>query len=235
MSTEPALHRILVIEDDPALAKALKAEIADNGYEVQLAASGEEGFFLIYSFHPHLLVLDITLPGRSGLEILKQVREQGQDLRVLVLTSHNEVEDRVTGLKSGADDYLGKPFSFTELLARMESLLRRGHPQTESSKLRIADLVVDLDARKATRSGMELLLTQREFDLLLYLVEHRGRPVSREMLSRDVWRETSRFTPIDNVIDVQMTRLRRKIDDPFSIKLLQTIRGVGFRLRHTPS
>ena len=235
MSTEAVRPRILVVEDDLKLAKALRAEIANSGYEVQVASSGEEGFFLVYSFRPDLIVLDLTLPGRSGLEILRQVREQGHDLRVLVLTSHNEVEDRVTGLRSGADDYLGKPFSFTELFARIEALLRRTIPPAEAPALQMADLIVHVNARKVTRADGEVVLTQREFDLLLYLIENRGRTVSREMLSRDVWRETSRFTAIDNVIDVQIKRLRRKIDDPFPVKLLQTIRGVGFTLREPQS
>lgn len=235
MAPESAQQRILVVEDDPKLAKALSLELTNHGYEVQVANSGEEGFFLLYSFRPNLLLLDLTLPGRSGLEILKQVRQQGHDVRVLVLTSHNEVDDRITGLKAGADDYLGKPFSFPELLARTEALLRRGTPPDEPTALRVADLVIDTRERTAVRSGTKLLLTQREFDLLVYLIEHRDRTVSREMLSRDVWRETSRFTPIDNVIDVQMARLRRKIDDPFQTKLLQTIRGVGFILREPQS
>ncbi len=231
MPEDTGKHRVLIIEDDPKMARALAAGIAPSGYEVRVASSGEEGFFLVYDFRPHLLILDLNLPGRSGLQILKQIREQGHDLRVLVLTSHNEVEDRVAGLKTGADDYLGKPFSFTELLARVEALLRRGQVPVKSHTLQVADLMIDMDSRTARRSGGELVLTQREFDLLLYLAENQGRAISREALSRDVWHETSRFTPIDNVIDVQMTRLRRKIDDPFSVKLLHTIRGIGFMLR----
>ncbi len=235
MTIDAARHRVLIVEDDAKMAKAISSEVEGLGCEVRVASSGEEGFFLVYSFRPHLLILDLTLPGRNGIDILLQIREQNLELRVLVLTSHNEVKDRVFGLKAGADDYLGKPFSFAELLARVEALLRRGKTATVFSSVRLADLVVDVKARSATRSGVELVLTQREFDLLLYLVDNRGRTVSREMLSRDVWRETSRFTPIDNVIDVQMTRLRRKIDDPFEVKLLQTIRGVGFTLREPQS
>lgn len=231
MSTDSVQHRILIIEDDPKVATILSAKMVSEGYEVRVAHSGEEGFYLMYSFHPDLLVLDLALPGRGGLEVLRLIRKQSQDVRVLILTSYNDVEDRVIGFKAGADDYLGKPFSITELLARVAALLRRGQVISVAPTLHVADLVLEVSARIARRSGVELVLTLREFDLLLYLTENQGRAVSREMLSRDVWRETSRFTPIDNVIDVQIARLRRKVDDPFSMKLLHTIRGVGFMIR----
>jgi len=224
-------QRILVIEDDKKMARSLREGFDERGYDVQVASSGEEGFFVVFSFRPDLLVLDLNLPGRGGLEILRQLREQALDLRILVLTSHNELEERVQGLRQGADDYLGKPFAFTELMARVEALLRRGQPTTPSHSLAVADLILDLTLRRARRSGTSLALTDQEFDLLLYLVENRNRAVSREMLARDVWHETSRFTPIDNVIDVQMARLRRKVDEPFETKLLYTVRGVGFSLR----
>ncbi|SEG31419.1 DNA-binding response regulator, OmpR family, contains REC and winged-helix (wHTH) domain [Bryocella elongata] len=226
-----ARPKILIIEDDRKLTEALVSGIESAGYEVTTASSGEEGFFLVHRLRPDLLLLDLTLPHRNGLEILRQIREEGVDVRVLILTSHNTVEDRVSGLTTGADDYLGKPFSFAELLARIDALLRRLLPARESSTERIADLLLDIKARTASRGNANLELTAREFDLLLYLARNCGRTVSREMLARDVWRETSRFTPIDNVIDVQMARLRRKIDDPFRVKLLQTVRGVGFCLR----
>ena len=231
MSSNPVRNRILIIEDDAKMARSLADGAAERGYDVKTAATGEEGFFLVYSFHPDVILLDLNLPGRGGLDILKQIREQALDVRVLVLTSHNDVEDRVQGLREGADDYLGKPFAFTELLARIEALLRRGQPKAPSRSFSVGDLTLDMARRRAERSGTELTLTQQEFDLLLYLIENRNRAVSREMLARDVWHETSRFTPIDNVIDVQMARLRRKVDDPFELKLLHTIRGVGFVLR----
>ena len=185
----------------------------------------------MHSLQPDLLLLDLTLRHRNGLDILRQIRSEGIDIRVLILTSHNAVENRVEGFNSGADDYLGKPFSFPELIARIAALLRRVLPVARIGPLQIGDLTLNSKARTASRSGVPLELTGREFDLLLYLAENRGRTVSREMLARDVWRETSRFTPIDNVIDVQVARLRRKVDDPFQIKLLQTIRGLGFSLR----
>ena len=229
----PSKPTILIIEDDRKLSAALVSGIESAGYEVSTASSAEEGFFLVHSVRPQLLLLDLTLPHRNGLDILRQIRQEGIDLRVLILTSHNTIEDRVQGLATGADDYLGKPFSFAELLARIDALLRRFLPPKETSTETIGDLVVDAHARRAERNGQRLDLTAREFDLLLYLAANRDRTVSREMLARDVWRENSRYTPIDNVIDVQMARLRKKIDDPFSVKLLQTVRGVGFCLRET--
>lgn len=223
-------QRILVIEDEKKMADTLVSGLETNGYDAIAASTGEEGFFLAHSLRPDLILLDLNLPHRNGLEILQQMRAEAFDVRILVLTSHNSVEDRVAGLNAGADDYLGKPFSFPELLARLSALLRRSRSDAHRP-IEIADLVLDTKTRTATRSGVHLDLTNREFDLLLYLAQNRNRPVSREMLAKDVWREPSRFTPLDNVIDVQMTRLRRKVDDPFSIKLLRTIRGVGFSLR----
>jgi two-component system copper resistance phosphate regulon response regulator CusR len=234
LATASVRHRVLIVEDEAKMARSLSEGISAQGFEVRTAATGEEGFFLVYDFRPHVILLDLNLPGRGGLDILRQIREQALDVRVLVLTSHNEVEERVQGLRAGADDYLGKPFAFTELLARIEALLRREHPEKAARTLSVADLTLDMDARRARRFETDLALTQKEFDLLLYLVENRNRTVSREMLARDVWRENARFTPIDNVIDVQMARLRRKVDDPFESKLLHTVRGVGFVLREPP-
>jgi DNA-binding response OmpR family regulator len=227
----PARSKILIIEDDRKMSAALVSGVEAAGYEVVAAGSAEEGFFLVHSLRPDLLLLDLTLPQRNGLDILRQIRREGLDLRVLILTSHNTVEDRVEGLKTGADDYLGKPFSFPELMARIDALLRRFLPSTQTTGTVIGDLSLDTKTRIALRGGERLDLTIREFDLLVYLAENRDRTVSREMLAKDVWRETSRFTPIDNVIDVQVARLRRKIDDPFKVKLLHTVRGLGFSLK----
>jgi two-component system, OmpR family, copper resistance phosphate regulon response regulator CusR len=230
-ATSSTSGRILVVEDDPRMADNLVSGLAGSGYQVSLARTGEEAYFLVHSTQPDLVLLDLTLPHRGGLEILAQIRTQQLPTRVLILTSHNSVDDRVTGLNSGADDYLGKPFSFPELLARVASLLRRLPAPPRSASLQIADVSIDTKAHLVSRSGIPIDLTPREYDLLLYLLEHRNQAVSREMLAKDVWHETSRFTPIDNVIDVQMARLRRKIDDPFPAKLVQTLRGVGFILR----
>ena len=227
MQKAPATRRVLVVEDDRKMADALVSGIKAGGYDVSVARTGEEGFFLVHKLFPQLLVLDLNLPQRGGLEILRQIRAQALDIRILILTSNNAPEDRVAGLDAGADDYLGKPFSFPELLARIGALLRRVQAPATAALLRIADLapLEITESRTAGRSDVRLDLTTREFDLLLYLAENQGRAVSREMLAKDVWKENSRFTPLDNVIDVQMTRLRRKLDDPFAVKLLQTIRG----------
>jgi len=213
------------------MSGALVSGLEAAGYEAVAASSAEEGFFLVHSLRPDLLLLDLTLPQRNGLDVLRQIRKEGMDLRVLILTSHNTVEDRVEGLKTGADDYLGKPFSFPELTARIDALLRRFLTPSPSSFVVVGDLSINTRNRTASRNGEELELTAREFDLLLYLAQNRGRTVSREMLAKDVWQENSRFTPLDNVIDVQMARLRKKLDDPFEVKFLQTIRGLGFSLR----
>lgn len=230
-----AMPKVLIIEDDRKMADALSSGLASAGYETHVAGSAEEGFYLVHSIAPDLLLLDLTLPQRNGLDILKQIRKDGVDVRTIILTSHNTVDDRVEGLRSGADDYLGKPFSFPELLARIEALLRRVIASTPVGLLKIGDLTIDPRTRSASRSGVTLDLTPREFDLLMYLMENAGRTVSREMLAREVWKEVSRFTPIDNVIDVQIARLRRKIDDPFELKLLQTVRGMGFILKEPKS
>jgi DNA-binding response OmpR family regulator len=227
---QPA-ERILIVEDDTTIGDALLSALSKQGYEAMLARTGDDAFFLINKRRPDAVVLDLTLPGRSGLEILGQIRAEEMDVRVLILTSQISVDDRVAGLNAGADDYLGKPFSLPELMARLAALLRRNKRAAHGSLLRLADLKLNLETRVAHRSGVQLELTPREYDILLYLLEHREHAVSREMLVKDVWRETSRFTPIDNVIDVQMKRLRRKLDDPFPVKLLHTLRGIGFILR----
>jgi two-component system, OmpR family, copper resistance phosphate regulon response regulator CusR len=149
---------------------------------------------------------------------------------VLMLTARDAIEDRVLGLDTGADDYLVKPFAFSELLARVRALVRRGTPET-TRRMRAGDLEVDVVGRSVVRAGKALDLTAREFDLLEYLVRHQGNVVSREMLARDVWKEAARHTPLDNVIDVHMARLRRKVDDQFEEKLVHTVRGVGFIIR----
>jgi len=222
--------RILVVEDEKKVAKALRDGLEAEHYEVQVARTGEEGFFLVSHESFDLVVLDLMLPQRDGLEILTTLRKCGLQTPVLILTARDTVDDRVHGLDSGADDYLVKPFAFPELLARIRSLLRRGR-QDQILKLQADDLTMDLVTRKVVRAGQPLELTLKEFEMLEYLLRHAGHVVSREMLARDVWRVTARATPLDNVIDVTVARLRRKIDDPFETKLLHTVRGVGFALR----
>jgi two-component system copper resistance phosphate regulon response regulator CusR len=225
--------RILVVEDEQKLGRAIQQGLQAEQYEVALAHSGEEGFYLVQTESFDLLILDVMLPGRSGLEILATLRQQGFKMAVLLLTARDAVEDRVCGLDTGADDYLVKPFAFPELLARIRALVRRGVPEI-SRKLRIADLDMDIVGRSVTRGGRALDLTAREFELLEYLVRHRGHVVSREMLTREVWKEAGRHTPLDNVIDVHVARLRRKVDDQYERKLVHTIRGVGFVVREGP-
>jgi len=219
--------RILVIEDEAKVARALKAGLEREHYDVEIAATGEEGFYRLSSETFALVVLDLMLPGRNGLEILATLRERAVTTPVLILTAKDAVEDRVLGLDSGADDYLVKPFAFPELVARIRALLRRGRGE-EPSRLGVADLTLDFVARTVERGGEVLELTSREFDLLAYLLRHHRAVVSREMLARDVWKETSRATPIDNVIDVHVARLRKKVDHGRAVKLIHTVRGVGF-------
>jgi len=170
------------------------------------------------------------LPGRNGLEILATLRRQRLQTPVLILTARDALDDRVRGLDEGADDYLIKPFAFPELLARIRALLRRGRPD-QVLHLKVGDLEMDLVTRMVTREGQTIELSAREYDLLEYLLRYRGQVVSKEMLARDVWKEPTRATPLDNLIEVHIARLRRKIDDPFSSKLLKTVRGVGYILK----
>ncbi|MGA3008288.1 MAG: response regulator transcription factor [Opitutaceae bacterium] len=223
--------RLLIVEDDVKTADALAAGLTNAGFSTATAHTGEEGFFLVSAESFDGVVLDWMLPGRSGIEILKTLRARGTQTPVLLLTARDAVEDRVLGLESGADDYLVKPFAFSELLARIRSLLRRAAQPAEPLKKSLADLVVDIEARRAWRAGKALDLTPREFDLLVYLFRQPGQVVSREMLAKDVWRETNRLTPLDNVIDVHVAHLRRKIDGGHSVKLIQTVRGMGFLLQ----
>src|SRR6266436_3214913 len=177
-----------------------------------------------------LVILDLMLPGRDGLQVLSTLRKRGLQTPVLILTARDAIEDRVDGLDKGADDYLVKPFAFPELLARVRALLRRGRTE-QALPLKLGDLEMDVVTRKARRRGQQLELTAREFELLEYLLRHKEQVVSRVMIARYVWKEPGRATPLDNVIDVHINRLRRKVDEPFDRKLIHTIRVVGFVLR----
>jgi DNA-binding response OmpR family regulator len=221
--------RILVIEDEPKVGRALQDGLQAEGYDVSLAHSGEDGFFLATNEPFDLLLLDVMLPGRDGLEVLRALRRQSVSMQVLLLTARDAVEDRVAGLDAGADDYLVKPFAFPELCARIRALLRRGKSESVCI-LKVGSLEIDPTARTVIREATRLELTVREFELLEFLARNCNRVVSREMLLREVWREPDRPTPLDNVIDVHVARLRRKVDEPFGKRLLHTVRGVGFIL-----
>jgi DNA-binding response OmpR family regulator len=222
--------RVLVVEDEQKVANALREGLEDEDYEVVVERSGESAFFRINTETFDIILLDLTLPGRDGLQILRTMREKGVKTPVLVLTARDTLEDRVNGLDSGADDYLVKPFAFAELLARVRALARRGR-EAEAPRLGVGDLRMDLITRKVTRAGQPIDLTVREFELLEYLLRHAGQVVSRESLARDVWKETARTTPLDNVIDVHVARLRRKVDYEQATRLIHTVRGVGFMVR----
>ena len=222
--------RVLVVEDERKLANVLASALSTEQYEVTTTFDGDEGLARATTEAFDAVVLDLMLPGRSGLEILQAVRQRRIPTPVLILTARDGVDDRVLGLDLGADDYLVKPFALPELLARVRALVRRGRP-AQVFRLAAADLELDVATRSAIRGDRLLDLTVREFELLEYLLRHQGHLVSREMLAREVWKEPRRATPLDNVIDVQMTRLRRKVDAEGNTRLIHTVRGVGFVLR----
>jgi DNA-binding response OmpR family regulator len=222
--------RILVVEDEHKVANALKEGLEGEHYEVVVADTGEDAFFRINTEQFDMILLDRMLPGRDGLEILRTLRKQGVDAPVILLTARDALEDRVAGLNAGADDYIVKPFAFAELLARIRALMRRGRTP-EALHLSVADLDMDLVTRKVVRGGKSIELTGREFELLEYMLRHRGQVIMRDTMAREVWKEAARGTPINNVIDVHIARLRRKIDQDSPVKLIHTVRGMGFMLR----
>jgi len=222
--------RILVVEDEQKVADALREGLEDERYDVVVERTGEGAFFRVNTETFDVVLLDLTLPGRDGLEILRALRQRRMETPVLVLTARDSLEDRVTGLDAGADDYLVKPFAFAELLARIRALVRRGRV-ADAPRLTVSDLEMDLVTRKVLRGGRPVDLTVREFELLEFLMRYQSQVVSRETLARDVWKETARTTPLDNVIDVHIARLRRKVDLEHGVKLIHTVRGVGFMLR----
>jgi two-component system copper resistance phosphate regulon response regulator CusR len=223
-----SVMRLLVVEDEPKTAAALRKGFAEKGYEVDLCLDGAEASRLARTGDYQLLVLDIMLPGRDGWSILSELRAAGVELPVVVLTARDAVRDRVKGLSLGADDYLIKPFAFAELLARVQSVLRRASG-TMPATVRIADLELDFAKHKASRNGSALDLTPKEFALLAFLARHRGEPQTRATLASAVWDMPHEGE--SNVVDVHVRRLRAKVDDPFEHKLIQTVRGVGYVLR----
>jgi two-component system, OmpR family, copper resistance phosphate regulon response regulator CusR len=218
--------RILVVEDEKKVAAALRDGLMAERHDVVVEVTGEGAYFRLDTESFDFVLLDLALPGRDGLQILSSIRGRGIRTPVLVVTARDTVADRVSGLDAGADDYLVKPFAFAELLARVRAIMRRG--ASESLQLAVCDLTVDLLARRVVRAGRLMELTAREFDLLVYLLQRDGQVVTRESLARDIWKETSRCTPLNNVIDVHVARLRKKVDADQPVKLIHTVRGVGY-------
>jgi two-component system, OmpR family, copper resistance phosphate regulon response regulator CusR len=221
--------QILLVEDDDHVSNSIRAGLELEGYTVLRVRTAEEGLSLLPKHCVEILLLDIMLPGKTGLHLLLEMRANGVDTPVLILTARDTVGDRVLGLDFGADDYLVKPFAFAELLARIRALVRRQRP-SQAGALRCGDLEIDINTHTVTRAGVPFTLTRIQFEILKYLCLHRGHIVTREMLARDVWKETN-YSAIDNIIDVHVVRLRRKIDDTNTCKLLHTVRGVGLILR----
>jgi two-component system copper resistance phosphate regulon response regulator CusR len=219
--------KILVVEDEPKTGNYLRQGLTEAGFVVDLAADGNDGLHLASTESYDLVVLDIMLPGRDGWSVLKSLRQAGIALPVLFLTARDQVEDRVRGLESGADDYLVKPFAFSELLARVRSLLRRGK-SAEPEVMRVADMELDLHRRRVTRAGKRIALTAKEFALLELLLRRHDEVLPRSLIASQVW--DMNFDSDTNVIEVAVRRLRAKIDDGFEPKLIHTIRGMGYVL-----
>jgi two-component system OmpR family response regulator len=221
--------RVLLIEDDQQVVSYLRKALGELGAVVDHAEDGRNGLLLAATEDYDVLIVDRMLPNLDGLAIVRTLRASGNRTPALILSALGEVDDRVEGLRAGGDDYLVKPFAFAELHARLEALLRRGGGETPKTRLQVADLEMDLLARKVTRSGAEIQLQPREFRLLEYLVRHAGQVVTRTMLLENVW--DYHFDPQTNVIDVHISRLRAKIDRDFDPTLLHTVRGAGYILR----
>ncbi|MCY2959500.1 MAG: response regulator transcription factor [Planctomycetota bacterium] len=226
--------RVLLVEDERKVRDSIAEGLQSEGFEVDVADTGSHGFARLRDAPPDVLILDLGLPDLDGLDVLRDLRASGSRMPVLVLTARDALEERLAGLDGGADDYLVKPFAFSELLARVRALLRRGRTETVMQLVHL-DLELDLVRRRACRAGEELVLTTKEFELLELLLRHAGGTVSRKAIAEVVWRQVSRATPLDNVIDVHMARLRRKVDDPFPRRLIRTVRGVGFQLGDGPA
>lgn len=223
--------RILIIEDDTATATYIQKGLIEAGHTVDTAARGDDGLALAMGEHYQALIVDRMLLGLDGLSLVSTLREQNNNTPTLILSALGEVDDRVEGLRMGGDDYLTKPFSFSELLARLEALVRRTTTETKATVLQVGELTMDLLGREVKREGQVIDLQPREFRLLEYLMRHSNQVVTRTMLLENVW--DYNFDPQTNVIDVHISRLRSKIDKSFSYQLLNTIRGAGYILRES--
>ncbi|QXE90457.1 heavy metal response regulator transcription factor [Geomonas subterranea] len=217
--------RILIIEDEQKAANYLKKGLTENGFSVDIANDGEDGLHLAMTEQYDLIILDVMLPVKGGWAVIQELREAGKEVPVIFLSARDAVHDRVHGLELGADDYLVKPYAFSELLARIRIILRR-HPLQQAELLKMADLELDLVRHKARRGGQTLDLTVKEFQLLALMLRRPGEVLSRTTISEQVW--GINFDSDTNVVDVAIRRLRKKVDDPFPLKLIHTIRGVGY-------
>ena len=220
--------KILIIEDEPKTGEYLRQGLSEAGFVVDLAQNGIDGLHLAEHGDYELVILDVMLPGMDGWQILQTLRQRGLEMRAMFLTARDQVEDRVRGLELGADDYLVKPFSFAELLARVRTLLRRGPIGLENTKLQVADLALDLLRRRVSRAGKRIDLTAKEFALLELLMRRQGEVLPRSLIASQVW--DINFDSDTNVIEVAIRRLRLKIDDGQAVKLIQTVRGMGYVL-----
>ncbi|MDK2970254.1 MAG: hypothetical protein PWP23_9 [Candidatus Sumerlaeota bacterium] len=227
------MAHILVAEDESKIALSLAKALEAEGHLASVAADGRQAWQLLSEGEFDLVILDLGLPEMDGIDVLRQARASGQATPILILTARDALEDRVAGLDAGADDYLVKPFALAEVLARVRALLRRGSSDLPR-RISVEDLTIDLLQRRAWRSDDLLDLTTKEFEVLALLAQNAGKPVTREMLGKVVWNNIPRVTSLNNVIDVHIARLRRKVDDPFAIPLIHTKRGVGFVLGATP-
>ena len=221
--------RILVVEDAPEVRGVLERTLSDNGYEITTATDGEAGLASALDQRPDLLILDVGLPLKDGYEVARELRGRAYVGPILMLTARDTVSDKVEGLDAGADDDLAKPFSYDELLARVRALLRRSALRADQAMLRVADLVIDPFSRDVRRGNREITLTQKEYALLEHLARHAGRPVTREQISQQVWKQD--FDPTTNIVDVYINYLRKKVDVEGEASLVQTVRGVGYMLK----
>jgi len=220
--------RILIVEDEKKVAGFIKKGLEEETYAVDVAYDGEEGFHLAAMNQYDMIILDLMLPKMDGLEVLTRLRDKKVSTPILLLTAKDAVDDKVTGLNKGADDYLTKPFAFSELLARLRSLLRRGQAETQT-ELKVGDLILDMVSHKVSRDGEEIELTGKEYSLLEYFMRNEGKVLTRTMIAEHVW--DYNFDTFTNVIDVYVNHLRKKIDKKYPAKLLHTLRGVGYVMR----
>jgi DNA-binding response OmpR family regulator len=222
--------RFLLIEDDEKIGSFIAQGLRQEGHVIDWSRNGEEGLGFALDGRFDAAIIDLMLPGRDGLSLIRELRERRHKVPIIILSAKSDVEDRVKGLSAGADDYLTKPFSFAELLARLHALVRRSSGASEAARtLSFEDLTLDLESRRVTRAGQALELQAREFALLVYLMRNAGRVLSKTMILEHIWNYS--FDPQTNVVDVLVSRLRGKIDRDFPAKLIQTLRGVGYVLR----